>query len=81
VNEIRGGFGAVAAVQIDPSVLADDPGLTDRVTLTARKHGVLTRTLVGGGLQISPPLVITRAELDEIASGLAGALDDVAAAR
>ncbi len=81
VSEIRGGFGAVAAVQIDPVLLADDPGLTDRVTFRARHHGVLTRTLVGGGLQISPPLVITRAELDEIASGLAGALDDVAAAR
>ena len=81
MSEIRGGFGAVAAVQIDPALLADDPGLTDRVTLRARHHGVLTRTLVGGGLQISPPLVITRDELDEIASGLAGALDDVAAAR
>ncbi len=81
VSEIRAGFGAVAAVQIDPALLADDPGLTDRVTLKARDHGVLTRTLIGGGLQISPPLVITRAELDEIASGLAGALDDVAAAR
>ena len=64
-----------------PALLADDPGLTDRVTLKARDHGVLTRTLVGGGLQISPPLVITRAELDEVASGLRGALDDVAAAR
>jgi putrescine aminotransferase len=81
VTEIRGGFGAVAAVQIDPVLLADDPGLTDRVTLRSRYHGVLTRTLVGGGLQISPPLVITREELDEVASGLAGALDDVAAAR
>jgi len=81
VSEIRGGFGAVAAVQIDPALLADDPGLTDRVTLRSRQHGVLTRTLVGGGLQISPPLVITREELDEVASGLAGALDDVAAAR
>jgi adenosylmethionine-8-amino-7-oxononanoate aminotransferase len=81
VSEIRSGFGAVAAVQIDPAVLADDPGLTDRVTLKARSHGVLTRTLVGGGLQISPPLVVSRVELDEIASGLAGALDDVAAAR
>ena len=81
VSEIRGGFGAVAAVQIYPALLADDPGLTDRVNFRARYHGVLTRTLVGGGLQISPPLVITRAELDEIASGLAGALDDVAAAR
>ena len=33
VTEIRGGHGAVAAVQIDPALLADDPGLTDRVTL------------------------------------------------
>jgi putrescine aminotransferase len=81
VSEIRAGFGAVAAIQIDPDVLEGDPGLTDRVTLKARHHGVLTRTLVGGGLQISPPLVISRAELDEIASGLASALDDVAAAR
>ena len=81
VSEIRGGFGAVGAVQIDPALLATDPGLTDRVTLKAREHGVLTRTLVGGGLQISPPLVITRDELDEVASGLAGALDDVAASR
>lgn len=81
MSEIRAGFGAVAAIQIDPELLAGDPGLTDRVTLKARDHGVLTRTLTGGGLQISPPLVISRAELDEIASGLAGALDDVAAAR
>jgi putrescine---pyruvate transaminase len=81
VSELRTGFGAVTAVQVDPALLADDPGLTDRVTLRARRHGVLTRTLVGGGLQISPPLVITRDELDEIASGLAGALDDVAASR
>ena len=32
VSEIRAGFGAVAAVQVDPARLADDPGLTDRVT-------------------------------------------------
>jgi adenosylmethionine-8-amino-7-oxononanoate aminotransferase len=81
VSELRAGLGAVAAVQIDPALLADDPGLTDRVTLRARDHGVLTRTLTGGALQISPPLVITRAQLDEVASGLRGALDDVAAAR
>ena len=81
VSEIRAGFGAVAAIQIDPELLADEPGLTDSVTLRARHHGVLTRTLTGGGLQISPPLVISRDELEEIASGLAGALDDVAATR
>jgi putrescine---pyruvate transaminase len=80
VSEIRAGFGAVAAIQIDPELLAGDPGLTDLVTLRARDHGVLTRTLTGGGLQISPPLIITRADLDELTSGLRGALDDVAAA-
>ena len=81
VTELRAGFGAVAAVQIDPALLADDPGLSDRVCIGARSHGVLTRVLVGGGLQISPPLLITREELDEVASGLARALDDAAAAR
>jgi putrescine aminotransferase len=81
VSELRSGLGALAGVQVDPALLADDPGVTDRVTLRARDHGVLTRTLVGGGLQVSPPLVITRAELDELASGLRGALDDVAAGR
>jgi putrescine aminotransferase len=80
VSEIRSGFGAVAGIQIDPALLADDPGLTDRVTLEARRHGVLTRTLTGGGLQISPPLVITREQLDEIATGIGAALDVVAAA-
>jgi adenosylmethionine-8-amino-7-oxononanoate aminotransferase len=36
---------------------------------------VITRVLLGGALQVSPPLVITRAELDEIATGLSAALD------
>jgi putrescine---pyruvate transaminase len=78
VTEVRAGLGAVAAVQIDAALTADDPALPDRVTAAAREHGVLTRTLVGGGLQISPPLVITRDELDELADGLAAALDAVA---
>jgi adenosylmethionine-8-amino-7-oxononanoate aminotransferase len=81
VSELRSGLGALAALQIDPALLADDPGLTDRVTLRARDHGILTRTLTGGALQLSPPLIITRADLDELASGLGGALDDVAAGR
>jgi putrescine aminotransferase len=79
VGEVRAGLGAVAAVQIEESVVAEDPGLPDRVTLGARDHGVLTRTLVGGGLQVSPPLVVDREGVDEIASGLRAALDDVAA--
>ncbi len=78
VSEVRAGLGAVAAVQIDPVRLAGDATLADRTLIAARDHGVLTRVLVGGGLMLAPPLVITRAELDEVATGLAAALDDVA---
>ncbi len=80
VGEVRSGLGVLAAVQIDVGLLADDAGLTDRVTLKAREHGILTRTLAGGGLQISPPLTIGTPELAELVSGLAATLDDVASA-
>ena len=64
----------MAAVQLA------DPALADRASLLAREHGVITRVLLGGALQVSPPLVITRAELDEIAAGFAAALDACPAA-
>lgn len=77
VSEVRSGLGVIAAVQPDPARIADDPSLPDRFALAARDQGVMTRTLVGGGLQVSPALVITRAELDELATRLAAALDAV----
>lgn len=77
VAEVRAGLGVVAAVQLDPAALADDASLPDRVALAARSHGVLTRVLVGGGLQISPALVIDRAGLDELAAGITAGLDAV----
>jgi putrescine---pyruvate transaminase len=80
VSEIRAGLGVLAAVQISPDALRDEPGLSDRVCLAARGHGVLTRVLVGGGLQISPALVIDAAGLAELVDGLRAALDDGAAA-
>ena len=69
VAEIRCGTGAMAAVQLA------DPSLAERASLASREHGVITRVLLGGALQVSPPLVITRAELDEMAAGFAAALD------
>ncbi len=78
VSEVRSGVGVVAAVQIDPERLASDPGLSDRICMSAREHGVLSRVLTGGGLQISPALTITRTELDELAAGLGAALDATA---
>jgi adenosylmethionine-8-amino-7-oxononanoate aminotransferase len=78
VTGIRAGTGAVGAVQIDSERIKADPALPEKALMAARRRGVLTRVLVGGGLQLSPPLVITRAELEEVAAGLAAALDDVA---
>lgn len=78
VSEVRAGLGVLAAVQISPDALAEDATLTDRAVSLAREHGVLTRALVGGGLQVSPALVIDDAGLAELVEGLREALDDVA---
>ena len=77
VSEVRAGLGVLAAVQLSPDALADDATLTDRAVSAARRRGVLTRALVGGGLQVSPALVIDEAGLAELVDGLRGALDDV----
>jgi putrescine aminotransferase len=80
VSEVRAGTGVMAAVQLDPAAVAADPGLPEQVVLAVREAGVLTRLLLGGALQISPALTIERAELDELASGVAAGLDACATA-
>jgi len=79
VTEVRSGVGVIAAVQPDPELIAADPTLADRLRLACREHGVLTRTLIGGGLQVSPALIVTSGQLDEIAGSIGAALDAVAA--
>jgi adenosylmethionine-8-amino-7-oxononanoate aminotransferase len=81
VGEVRSGTGVLAAVQIDPSVLEDDPGAAGLAVLAARKHGIMSRALGPGAMQISPPLVLGSDELGQLAQGLKAALDDVEAAR
>jgi len=78
VADVRAGLGVLAAVQLEADALAEDAALTDRVVAAAREHGVLTRALTGGGLQISPALTIGDDELGELVEGLAAALDAVA---
>jgi putrescine---pyruvate transaminase len=62
----RGGTGAMAALQLDPS----DTTLAPRVALAVRKAGVITRAIAGNGLQISPPLVFTDSDIDEMVEGI-----------
>jgi adenosylmethionine-8-amino-7-oxononanoate aminotransferase len=78
VAEVRSGIGVIGAVQPDPDLVAADPGLGDKLRFACRANGVLTRTLIGGALQVSPALIVTREQLDEIAGGIGAALDAVA---
>ncbi|MDX1689934.1 MAG: aminotransferase class III-fold pyridoxal phosphate-dependent enzyme [Acidimicrobiia bacterium] len=78
VTEIRAGTGVLGGVQIDPELVSEDQGVTGRAALAARDAGVITRAIGGGGLQVSPPLVVTEAEIDEIVAGLRTGLDAVA---
>ena len=63
VTDIRGGVGALAAIQLDTS----DETLPARAAKACREAGVLTRAVGGGGLQVSPPLILTSDELMEMA--------------
>jgi putrescine aminotransferase len=80
VSEVRAGLGLLAAVEIDADVRAGDPGIVDRMVHACRDQGVLTRGLAGRALQISPPYVITKAQLESMAAGMAAAIGAVAAA-
>jgi adenosylmethionine-8-amino-7-oxononanoate aminotransferase len=78
VGEIRT-VGLTAAVDLNGEVLAAHPMIADRVVAIVRDRGVLTRALGGRALQVSPPFVITPAEIDTIVDTFGAALDDVAA--
>jgi putrescine aminotransferase len=79
VSEVRHGEGLLAAIQIDEDAIAADASLPARVVTRLRHEGVLTRTLATGALHVSPPLIITEVELDELAAATERALDHVAA--
>ena len=78
VREVRGGVGVLAAVQLTDRV-ASDVALLGRVVPTLRERGIMGRVLAGGALQISPPLVLTDDEVQELTDGLRAALDDLEA--
>jgi len=77
VGEVRT-VGLTAAVAFSAALLATDPGLPERAVVAAWRHGIATRVLRGHALQISPPFVITEAEITTMIDGLGAALEDVA---
>jgi adenosylmethionine-8-amino-7-oxononanoate aminotransferase len=78
VGEIRA-VGLTGAVELTDEAIAADPGIVDKIVVTARNAGVLTRNLRGRALQISPAFVITEAEIAEMTAGLRAGLDALAA--
>ena len=65
VTGIRRGVGALAAVQLDYD---SDETLPPRAVKSCREAGVLTRAIAGGGLQVSPPLTMTKEQVEDMAS-------------
>jgi adenosylmethionine-8-amino-7-oxononanoate aminotransferase len=80
VEEVRAGTGALAAVQLSPAAIEDDTSLPARIVASCREHGILTRALVPGALQVSPPLVLDASGLRELREGLGAGLEVAAAA-
>jgi len=74
VREVRAGTGVLAAVAATTS----DSG---RVLAELRRRGILSRVLADGALQISPPLVTTRGDLDDLTEAIADAVDSATRAQ
>jgi putrescine---pyruvate transaminase len=72
VDEVRGGVGLLAGVQLQADVSGD------AVTRHCLKDGVLLRVITNNTLQISPPFVVEADDLRRIAAAIAGALDTLA---
>jgi adenosylmethionine-8-amino-7-oxononanoate aminotransferase len=79
VAEVRAGTGLLAAVQLTPEALQEDPGAVARVAQGAREAGVLVRPLLGA-LAVSPPLIVGQEHLDLIAEGFRAGLETIGTA-
>ena len=64
VTEVRT-VGLTGAVE-----LSVPPPVLEQVVAAAGRHGILTRVLRGKALHVSPPFVITEAEIDDARGGL-----------
>lgn len=77
VTEVRAGLGVLAAVQLDADAVDADPTLPGRAFRAGLEHGVISRILTGWAYQVSPPLVISREQIGEMASGFAAAVESL----
>src|SRR5580704_887769 len=81
VGEVRG-VGLIAAMELvaDKATHKNfEPGakVGPRVVTLMQEHGVIGRTVVNDALCFSPPLIITKAEVDEMLDRTAKSLDEL----
>lgn len=74
VGEVRGGIGLLAAVALDPEILAERPAAPIDLAARVRDHGVIVRAL-GDGVATSPPLIAEPEHFAETASAISAGLD------
>lgn len=78
VAAVRSGVGLLAGIEIREDRRQADPALMSKLVAAARERGVITRSLAGRALQVSPPFVISEAEIGRIADVMAAVLADAA---
>jgi len=76
IKEVRC-IGLTAACEFSAEARQNNPRVADDVLAEARRNGVITRSLLGHSLQVSPPLIITREELKFMVDGFLAALNHV----
>jgi putrescine aminotransferase len=74
VGEVRA-IGLLGAVELAPEVLEKRLGLIEEIVKNARREGILTRSLRGRAIQLSPSFVISEEQVDALVEGLWRALD------
>ena len=74
VDHIRRGVGSLAAIQLE---VDEDETLPQRASEACRAAGLLTRAMGGGGLQVSPPFIMTPEQVTEMARLFESGLKDL----
>jgi putrescine---pyruvate transaminase len=76
IQEVRCS-GLLAAFELSSEARSANPKLADVVVAEARRNGVISRVLMGHSVQISPPLVVTPAEIQFMTSAFMASLNSV----
>ena len=74
IKEVRC-IGLAAAFELSAEARVADPKITDKLLAEVRRQGILTRSMLGHSIQISPPLVISEEEIHSMLDGFITALD------